>query len=273
MAKKILITGASGFIGGLLYKKLSGKDTAGVAFKISDQDKASRIIDVDLRNGPAVKEMMEKYQPDVIYHFAALVVPKINEENPELAKQSHIEVTDNILKHMKKDAHIIFLSTDKVFDGKEICPDEDSKPVPTSLYGKLKLEAENMIRNRAPKHHIFRLPIVHSNGDPRSTSFVDKSLIALKKGQSISAFTNIKRCYIKVEELIELLVKSVDNQRYGIFHLGCDMASYFDRIVKMAIEQGIKTEGLLQKGQGSVEPPVQDLKREKVKKGFNINFS
>lgn len=273
MKKQILITGASGFIGGRLYKELKGSGAVGVGYKISEGSMADGILDIDLRDEKKVKELFERHSPEVIYHFAALVVPKINEENPDLARQMHLDVTRNILSNMRKDAHIIFLSTDKVFDGCEACPDEDSAAHPTSLYGRLKMEAEEMVRKATPKHHIFRLPIVHSNGDPASTSFVDRSLIALRSGQAISAFSNVKRCYIKLDELIDLLVKSADNKAYGTYHTGCDMSTYSDRIEKMCRECGIGCEGLLQKCEGNVVPLVQDLNRKKITKAFGVRFT
>jgi len=273
MSKKILITGASGFIGGRLFKELKGTGAVGIGYKVSEKDRAAGILDIDLRDEKALKELFERVSPEVIYHFAALVVPKINEENPDLARQMHLDVTRNVLSNMNKDAHIIFLSTDKVFDGSEACPDEASMPRPTSLYGRLKAEAEEMVRKMAPRHHIFRLPIVHSSGDPASTSFVDRSLIALKSGQSVSAFSNVKRCYIKLDELMDILMKSADSEDYGTYHTGCDMDTYSNRIEKMCRKCGISYGGLLQKGEGSVVPLVQDLNRKKIAKAFGVRFT
>ena len=271
--KKIMITGASGFIGGTMRRFLHEYDTVGVAINTTQQDRDNSILDVDLSEKEGCKKLFEKYTPDIIFHFAALTGPKTNEDNPELAVRMHTVLTSNVLNFMKEDAHILFPTTDKVFDGTEECPDENSTPKPTGIYARQKLETEKMIASRAKKYHIFRLPIVHDLGDPVSGSFVDKSIIALKNRQKVSAFKNVQRCYLKVTEFVRLLVQCTDDSHYGSYNLGADMASYIDRIKAMCDELRIDYAGLLEGGTGNVFPLVQDLNREKAKKTFGVRFT
>jgi dTDP-4-dehydrorhamnose reductase len=209
----------------------------------------------------------------VIFHLAALVSPLANEQNPQLAVESHIRITENILKYCKPTTHVIFLSTDKVFDGSICCPDEISPTSPLGLYGQLKWQCEKLIQKRVKKYHIFRLPIVHGMGDTSSKSFVDKSLSTLKSGNKISVFDNVKRCFIKTNQLVDLLQKSANDINYGVYHIGSNPETYFERVKNLCEEENIEYEVLLHKTTGDVLPLVQELDTSKAEKVFKVKFN
>lgn len=269
----MLITGASGFIGKAVFTRLEPLNPVGIYFRTRPESHGANTILADLREEATVCRLLNEYRPEVIFHLAALVSPQVNEKNPALAIECHLRITENILKYIERSTHVIFLSTDKVFDGTVPCPDENTLARPVGLYGQLKWQCERLIQEHTEKHHIFRLPIVHDMGNPRSNSFVDKSLIALKSGNKISAFANVKRCYIRMNELVELLLRSADDDNYGIYHIGSDIMTYFDRIKKLCVEEHIKYEGLLEQGNGDVFPVVQNLDRNKAQKVFGIKFN
>jgi len=271
--KRILITGASGFIGKELFTRVKSFDTIGIYFRTKQELDDLTMVSSDLSKEDNVCRLFDEYQPEVIFHLAALVSPQVNEKNPALAVECHLRITENILKYIEPTTHVIFLSTDKVFDGTVPCPDETTITRPLGLYGKLKWQCESLIQEHTEKLHIFRLPIVHDMGNPGSNSFVDKSLIALKSGNKISAFANVKRCYIRMNELIELLLKSADDENYGIYHVGSEMMTYFDRIKNLCMEVHIEYEGILEHGYGDVFPLVQNLDSSKAQRVFEIKFT
>ena len=80
MEKKILITGASGFIGGKLFKRMQGPNLFGTAN--SSPVNCENIIKVDLADSQATKKLLEGLKPAVIFHFAGMASPKKNDEVP-----------------------------------------------------------------------------------------------------------------------------------------------------------------------------------------------
>ncbi len=78
--KKILITGASGYIGSQLIKKFSTKPVEIIGTDIADANinfENYKFIKADLRTNE-VKQMVLKHKPNVIIHLAAIVSPTKN---------------------------------------------------------------------------------------------------------------------------------------------------------------------------------------------------
>lgn len=278
--KRILITGAGGFVGGALFSKLKYVKPIGVDFGITDGCQESKLFNVDLRNEEAVKTLFNKYSPDIVFHFAALTSPQRNEENIELATEGHIKITKNILNNLNKDSHLIFLSTDKVFDGVDPCPDEKAKVNPLWIYGKLKWECENIIQERLKRSHIFRLGIVHSLGDCFALSkesgpgsFIDKAIIDIKAGREVVAFDNVERCFVRLHLLVKLLEMAMNDQHYGIYHVGSAMMNYYDRIRILCEEEQIKWEDKLIPRHSKALPMAQNLNSSKLKRVFGLTFN
>ena len=273
MNKTILITGASGFIGAQLLDNLKDFNPIGIVHQNMLELEHAKTIKCDLSNKLETQKIIGDIQPDIVFHFAAITNPKRNEENPNAARALNVGITDNLIHASDtKKTHIIFLSTDKVFDGSEPNPDETSKTNPLWLYGSLKLECEKLIEERIDKYHIIRLPIVHSNGEAHSISFIDGAVNNLKNGKQIKAFKNVKRCYVRVNELTAFLEKLITDSHYGIYHAGSSLASYYDRIRMLCRENGISIDGKLVPVEGDVKPIVQNLNTNKLERTFNLTF-
>lgn len=264
MNNNILITGASGFIGEKLFRNLTGPNTYGTFW--SSPIEGKNLIKLDFADEAATKKILEEINPSVLYHFAGMTSPKKNEENPEKAYASHVTAVKNILKYIdSENCHLIYLSTDKVFDGSETFPSEKSEPIPSCLYGNLKLQCENMIAATMKRYHTVRLSVVHSNGDPRSTSVLDSSLLKIKNHQKVSMFKNVMRCFADVTDLLVVLEKLKDNKDYGLYHYGSELMSYYDRMIDICKKTGTPYKEFLEGNDGVVVPLIQNFDTTKIK--------
>ena len=268
----IIVTGANGYIGKQLLPNLHKYYRVGVDVKPTTAEEPYTILQADLSKPDNVKDLFKKYTPDVVYHFAALISPEINEKNVALAKESHLTVTQNILDNLPDEAHLFFLSTDKVFDGSHPCPNEEAPTHPLWKYGEFKLQCEKMIREQVKRYHILRLPIIHSLGNRDSSSFIDMALLQIKENKPVQIYDNVFRCYVLVSDVVSVLTALIDDTHYGVYHLGTEMSSYYDRVKYLCDRYHITYESLLKPSQGSVTPMKQNLDTRKIRSLLSFNF-
>ena len=82
---------------------------------------------------------------------------------------------------------------------------------------------------------------------------------SMKSNKTVKIFSNVKRCFIKVEELVlvyEMLLKSKD---YGTYNMASPLVSYYERIVQICKKNNIKYEKLLIPTTGNIIPLEQNI--------------
>ena len=278
--KKIIITGASGFIGTSLFRylKKKGYDVYGVDFNIINKID-EKIFDINLIDYKKKEEFFKRIKPEFIFHLAAFAGPPRNEEKPELAYKYNVELIEVILKNLDNSIPIFFPSTDKIFVGHKF-PNEKADLNPDSVHGKVKLECEKLLKRHVKKYFILRQPVVHSAGGyiPNSKmsgsgSFIDQAIDNIRLNKTVKIFSNVKRCFVKLEELILVYEILLENQNYGTYNLASPMISYYDRLVQICKKNQIKYEKLLVPIIGNVIPLEQNIDCSKFEKTFNIKMS
>ena len=103
-------------------------------------------------------------------------------------------------------------------------------------------------------------------------SFIDIAIDQLLNGNKVDAYTNVIRCFIKVNQLIAVYSKLIESRNYGIFNIGSKATSYFDRIKTICDNKKIITKDLLEPIIGNVSPIVQDLDTRKLETTFNVKM-
>lgn len=128
---KIILTGASGFLGKNLFKKLSGHDV----IKVYKNNKVEDGWFCDLNRKDSVNMLIERSSPEIIIHCAANPSPKHPEDYKKFL-EDHIISTVNLLESCKPGTKFIYISSVLVFG--------NHFPVmePTNLYGAAKSSCE-----------------------------------------------------------------------------------------------------------------------------------
>ena len=106
--KKILITGATGFLGSRLA--LYYKDKYELLLPTHGELNVSR--------EEAVMAYMEESRPDIVIHCAALINTWYCEQHPEDSHRVNVQGTVKLAKACKNiGAKLIFMSSDQVYNG------------------------------------------------------------------------------------------------------------------------------------------------------------
>ena len=230
MKKKIIITGALGYIGTELCKLYSGFswkyevvaiDNRFISERVNELKRRKiKFIQADILNLEQIKPYIK--EAEIVHHLAgitdvAYVKKDSNKEQDEKIKKVAIEGTENVLKSMNVNATIVFPSTHVVFEGlkepKEDI-DETEKTSTFLAYSSSKVENENQIIKSGKKYAIFRLGSVYGfSTDTMRINIMPNlfSKIASQNGKlklfgggiqlkSLVPLIDVARCFKFVEE-------------------------------------------------------------------------
>src|SRR5690606_9134372 len=141
----------------------------------------------DILDASRLRAAIAKHQPQVIVNTAAMTNVDACEQDPEGCRQLNIEAVATLVALCEEfGIHLIHLSTDFIFDGKDGPYTENAPPNPLSLYGQSKLDAEQLIQQSACKWTILRTILVYGVvADMSRSNIVLWAKGALEKGQPL----------------------------------------------------------------------------------------
>lgn len=217
--QKILILGASGFIGHALYKELcpyfktfGTYRTASTQFKLNQQF------------------FHYNHETDDIYEHLELLKPSVIISTLRGNFTSQIRAHQHIIEYVKlHKCKLIFLSSANVFDAYSKFPSyEDDKTLSLSIFGRFKIKIENAIM-RLPKRKwvLVRLPMVFGSSSPR----VNEIKYFLKNNTPIEVFPKLILNVTTIDKLTQQVHYIINRKKTGVLHLGClDLVHHDDFI-------------------------------------------
>ena len=279
--KKIIVTGASGFIGGYICKLLSDVPKTQLYACVRDEksviaDPAIKVEINFLKEG--FEQRLANIEPDIIIHTAALSQVDFCEQNRNEAWKVNVEATEKIALVAKEvGARLVFLSSDFVFSGKNEFETEESACSPVSFYGETKVAAESAIKRILDNYAIVRPVLVYgiplNEGRNNIVTLVKRNL---EQGKPMTIVDDQYRTPIYVEDLVDFLLILCSSKEIGIFHVGgAEYISVYEFTLKIArffnldvaLLSPIKSKELAQKG---VRPPKTRFDNMKVQTLFSF---
>jgi dTDP-4-dehydrorhamnose reductase len=219
---RILILGASGFIGNTLYRELSPfHDVYGTYFTNSSYKNNRHFVQLQMETDE-ISPLLEQLQP--AYIISAL------RGDFEAQVETHAHIAAWVTK---KNATVIFLSSANVFDAFSNYPSyECDKTLSESVYGRLKIKLENQfMKLPEEKYLIARLPMVFGRHSPRIKELKD----ALQNRKPYEVFPDLVMNTTYADKLVQQLHYLINQRCGGIFHLGSkDLIHHNDFITELA---------------------------------------
>lgn len=225
--KKILVTGADGFIGSHLTKKLVilGAKVRAMTFgKVKSLNDLKGNIEI-ARHDLNSLEKLGDLEFDAIFHLAALTDLKKCLEDPFLACSTNVLGTIKLLESCKKVGRFIIISTLGVYGEPRYLPiDENHPTLPIEPYAASKAAAESFVlgicSSRKIHYCIARLFNVYGPG--QKSGFVIPQIInqALNRNEVILKNQNSTRDFIYIDDVIDALIMIALKGKDGIYNIG-----------------------------------------------------
>ena len=229
--KKILLTGATGFIGQHLYQKLKelGCQVTGISFE-GGEVVGDKITALDITDKKALENFFGDQNFDIVFHLAA--VRNGTDKSLEAAGRCFSINgfgTLNILEQLKKQkkGKMVYASTLEVYGRKKTLSliSEEALPQPKSFYGISKLLGEYYCQKYFNDFHLpyicLRYAPVYGKGQ-LATSLTSIFIERAKNNEDIIIFGQGKGCLdlVFIEDVIGITWLTGISSKTGIFNIG-----------------------------------------------------
>jgi len=237
---KILVTGSNGLLGQKLTPHLNNDPS--VELVATAREKT--VIPVgrgvfhplDITDANAVNKIVGSNRPDVIINTAAITQVDKCELERDACWNTNVIGVENLIKASKQyNVHLVHVSTDFVFDGRNELLDETAEPGPVNYYGESKLAGERRIIESDISWSIVRTVLVYGVTNDMSRSnivlWVKKSL---EQGKTISVVSDQWRTPTLSEDLASGCHLAATKKAKGIYHIsGKDYLSVYELAIQV----------------------------------------
>jgi len=230
---KILILGASGFLGGKLFERIKSERDFEVIGTCHKNNNDSSFIKLDVINEEETKHILNKFNPDVIFWSL-------------MSRQSEMDLIqiglNNILKYISFSQKLIFMSSNAVFRGnvqkgyytEEKKPEYTNNTARIDLYANAKIDGENIVRKHENSIIIRPGAIYGKDVNGKWDKRVCDLISSLESKEEVKRTNNIYNTFVKVEELANGVLQLIERDYKGIIHLGPSKREcYYDYYVKI----------------------------------------
>jgi len=257
-----LITGSAGLIGQYFVKTAT---RWAPDWEIRELNRA----DLDLTDSSSVDNALSSIKPAAVIHCAANSRTKDCEQNPDLARRINVDATAHLAR-LSEHIPFMFFSSSTVFNGAQGWYSESDTPSPVNIYGKTKLEAEQLVLQN-PRHTVLRIVLTAGTSCGGDRSFVEDMCRTAKAGKDVTLYADEFRCPLPAGVIARVVWELMGHEEPGLYHLGGS-----ERLSRWEIGQallpwypelmGRLVEGSAQTHVGSLRPADLSLRCDKIQK-------
>ncbi|MFA6049693.1 MAG: NAD(P)-dependent oxidoreductase [Candidatus Paceibacterota bacterium] len=294
MNRRILVTGASGFVGAALIRRL--KETPGnmVITIRRDYIPSEPILeDVCLRGDitdyDLVRRAVADFEVDTIFHLASQSIVRICAADPVTAYNVNVMGTVNILEAVRsvgggRVKSVVVSTSDKAFGHAPAPYTEETPLMPKYTYEATKacqdIVCQNYFHNYEVPVKIARFSNIYGPGDPNWSRLIPNTIRKIISGERPQLYTDVAdyiREFVYIDDAVDGILLLDEKAPPGeIYCVGGTSVCKIDNLVKMILDickSSLSIE-LIQKQAVFKEIETQYIDATKVKAlGWNAKFS
>ena len=242
---RIVITGASGFIGTNLVKKLlkNGYKNIVAIDKNKFSDNSVKTAIGNFNDSALLNKVIRKN--DIVIHLACSTVPALSESDKEKDIKENVFGTLKLLKistNKKINKFIFFSSGGTVYGDKNYPVSEEAETSPINSHGSMKLMIENDIKIFNRQHGLNYVIIRPSNpygrekSNKKNQGVIDIFLKKIINNETLEIWGDGKiiRDYIYIDDLTDLVAKTIESAVSNeILNAGSGQGTSINDIIKI----------------------------------------
>ncbi len=237
--RRLLVVGANGMLGQRVIEFYSPlNDVEILASSIEDKPLLDHIqyirSDITVRND--IKKVVYDFCPDFIINAAAFTNVDLSETERELAWKINVKGVEYLAESARViDAHLIHISTDYIFDGKNGPYLENDIPNPLGYYARTKLAGENAIKISGAKYSIIRTNVLYGIAKFGRPDFVKWVVDSLRSKKQIRIVTDQINNPTFIDDVVQAINKIIELRKEGIYNIGgAEFISRYDFTLMIA---------------------------------------
>lgn len=240
MTGKVLITGSNGLLGQKLVNFFMEEYEVHALSRGSNRNSNSKGYDyynIDVTDFNSLNKIIDTVKPDFIINSAAMTNVDECEVKQDECYNINVEVVNKLVQSCKKNGiHLIHISTDFIFDGKNGPYKETDKPNPLGYYGLSKLKSEEIIISAKIEYTIIRTILVYGIVDNMVRS---NSILWIKESlenkKELTIVDDQFRMPTFVDDLAMACLSAVQKKAKGIFNVSSnELLSIYDMAIEIA---------------------------------------
>ncbi len=237
----VLITGGSGFFGGLLKRRLLDQGfTCTNIDLVADPDTHPNLTSIqgDIRNPAVLHQLFTEHQFAAVFHCAAQLAHDAIDDH--LLWTSNVDGTRNLAEAARSAAvrKFIFISSNCLW-GSNLGHDvtEDEPPNPIELYGKSKLAGEKVLAEFRDLDVVtIRCPTIIDSGRLGLLAILFEFIDDGKKVWVVGDGSN-RYQFIYAQDLATACIQALTYEGSNLFHIGSDHVVSLKKVYEAVIHE------------------------------------
>ncbi len=238
----VLVTGGSGFFGGILKRRLLDAECRVVNIDLQPDDlqhPGLTSIQGDIRDQALMSRIYSETRFDAVYHCAAMLAHEVRDR--DTLWTSNVDGTRIVAEGARQSgvSNLVFTSSNCLWGkGYDYALAEHERPAPVEIYGSSKWVGERVLREYSADMNIvtLRCPTILDFGRLGLLSILFEFINEGRRVWTVGGGHN-RYQFIYAQDLADACIAAAEHPRSNLFHIGSDGVKSMREIYQHVIER------------------------------------